>query len=94
MSSLPSLELLESTHTFPCRFTFKAIGSDVENFTGRVIASVRDHLADDAEPSFSIRKTTSGRHLCVTIEPNVDSAQTVLSIYQSLHELEGLVMLL
>ncbi len=94
MHSLPSLELIESTHTLPGRFLFKVIGEETANFSGRVLQAVRSRLPADAEPSFSIRKTSSGRHVCVSIEPEVDSAAHVLEIYQCLSSLEGLVLLL
>ena len=42
--TLPSVEMLESGHTFPGPYTFKVIGFAEGNFTGRVVASVRDEL--------------------------------------------------
>lgn len=91
---LPNLELLESTHTFPCRYTFKAIGESNDHFVGRVLAAVKTRLDESAEPSFSCRKTSGGRHVCVTIEPDVQTAQHVLEIYAELVSVDGLVMLL
>lgn len=94
MSHLPDLELLEATHTFPGTYVFKAIGLTEDNFMGRVIAAVRVELEESVEPSFSYRKTTGERHVCVTIEPPVESGEQVLAIYRRLQEVEGLVMLL
>ncbi len=94
MDNLPTIELLESTHTFPCAYTFKVIGLAEENFVGRVVQSVRGELPEDNEPPFSSRRTAAGRHVSVTIEPTLDGASQVLDIYRSLSELEGLVLLL
>ena len=94
MHSLFNIELLEATHIFPGSFIFKAIGWREGNFMGRVVAAVRAELDELAEPPFSFRKTASGRHICVTIAPDVDSAEHVLRIYQRLQEVDGLVMLL
>lgn len=94
MSGLPDLELLESTHPFPCPYTFKAIGSSDDHFVGRVLSAVKGCLEDSAEPPFSCRKTPSGRHVCVTIEPEVANASHVHQIYLALQELEGLFMLM
>lgn len=94
MDNLPTIELLESTHTFPCAYTFKVIGLAEENFVGRVVQSVRGELPGDNEPPFSSRRTAAGRHVSVTIEPTLDDASQVLDIYRSLSELEGLVLLL
>ncbi|MCA9073759.1 MAG: DUF493 domain-containing protein [Planctomycetaceae bacterium] len=94
MNNLPDLELLESTHTFPGNYTFKVIGAADDNFIGRVVAAVRSELEESVEPSFSFRKTSGERHVCVTIEPPVENGEHVLAIYQSLQQVEGLVMLL
>lgn len=91
---LPDLELLEATHEFPCVFPFKAIGTTDEHFVGRVLAVVRQTLAADVEPAFSCRNTPSGRHVCVTIEPEVRDAEHVHLIYRGLQQVEGLVMLM
>ncbi|MBX3438152.1 MAG: DUF493 domain-containing protein [Planctomycetaceae bacterium] len=94
MDNLPDIALLESTHSFPGVYVFKVIGSADDNFVGRVVAAVRNELAESIEPSFSIRKTAGRRHVCVTIEPPVSDALQVLAIYRCLRGIEGLVMLL
>ena len=94
MDQLPDRELLDATHTFPGTYVFKAIGAADDHFVGRVVAAVRSELGDAIEPSFSTRTTSGGRHVCVTIEPPVASADDVLAIYSSIREVEGLVLLL
>ena len=42
--NLPSAELLEERHEFPCPFTFKIIGTADDNFTARIVAQVREEL--------------------------------------------------
>jgi putative lipoic acid-binding regulatory protein len=94
MDRLPAIELLEATHTFPCPYTFKVIGLTDDNFVGRVLQAVRSQLPADAEPSFSTRQTAGRKHVSVTIEPTLDSADHVLAIYSELSELQGLVLML
>jgi len=94
MYDLPTIELLESTHSFPGGYMFKVIGRTEGNFVGRTVAAVRMHLSESSEPPFSSRKTATGAHVSVTIEPHVASAADVLAIYETLRDLEGLVMLL
>ena len=94
MYDLPTIELLESTHSFPGGYMFKVIGRAEGNFIGRAVAAVRMHLSESVEPPFSSRKTSNGAHVSVTIEPSVSSAEDVLAIYQTLRDLDGLVMLL
>lgn len=94
MGELPDIELLQSMHTFPGPYTFKAIGAAEDHFVGRVMAAVRLELGEEIEPSFSTRTTSGGRHVCVTIEPHVESAEVVLAIYTSIRAVDGLVLLL
>lgn len=94
MLQLPSAELIESRHHFPCPYTFKVIGFADANFTARVVACVRDELRLETDPPFSLRSTAAGRHVAVTLEPLCDSSQQVLAIYSRLTGLDGLVMLL
>ncbi len=91
---LPNRELLEASHSFPCQYTFKVIGIADDHFAGRVLAAVKFHLDESIEPPFSSRATPSGRHISVTIIPDVESAEHVLDIYSKLRQLEGLVMLM
>ena len=91
---LPSVELLEMRHSFPCRYVFKVIGSADNNFTARVVACVRDELRMDTDPPFTLRNTEHGRHVAVTLEPTCESSQQVLAIYSRLSGMDGLVMLL
>lgn len=91
--SLPNVELLEKTHTFPGPYVFKAIGKADQGFLARVVAVVREELALEADPAFRVREAVGGRHLSVTLEPVVQSAQQVLAIYRRLGLLEGVVML-
>ena len=91
-SNLPSVELLEATHQFPCVYAFKAIGLSTDCFVGRVLTAVKLELNEDAEPAFSTRTTAGGKHTSVTVEPEVESAVHVIAIYLRIHQLEGIVM--
>jgi putative lipoic acid-binding regulatory protein len=74
---------------------FKAIGRADDGFVARVVAAVRDELADPADPPYRVREAVGGRHVAVTLEPTVQTARQVLAIYQRLRTtVAGLVMLL
>ncbi len=94
MSGHPPRELLDQTHSFPCRFIFKAIGQANDEFASRVVATVRVALEQDFDAPFELRETSGGRHVAITIEPWVESSQQVIEIYTAIRELEGLVMLM
>jgi len=87
-------ELLNSTHRFPGKFLFKAIGLQDGEFADSVVAAVRESLSLEFDPPYELRETPQGRHVSVTIEPWVEDAGQALAAYQRIRELPGLVMLL
>jgi putative lipoic acid-binding regulatory protein len=94
MGELPSIELLESVHQFPGPYVFKAIGRADNGFVGRVVAAVRDELAQGTDPPYSFRQAVGGRHVAVTLEPTVQTARQVLDVYRRIRNVVGLVLLL
>jgi len=94
MDPRPSLELLESTHTFPGVYQIKAIGSASGGFQERVLDVVRAELDSVARVGHSVRTTPDGRHIALTLDVNVESAEQVRVIYSKIHSLEGLRFLL
>jgi putative lipoic acid-binding regulatory protein len=94
MGDQVSIELLENTHRFPGPYMFKVIGRVENGFVARVVAAVREELAERVDPPFSVRETAGGRHVSVTLEPQVQTAQQVLAVYRRIRQMAGLVMLL
>ncbi|RLS47226.1 MAG: DUF493 domain-containing protein [Planctomycetota bacterium] len=94
MSDMLTEELLNSTHRFPGKFLFKAIGLQDGEFADSVVAAVRESLSLEFDPSYELRETPQGRHVSVTIEPWVEDAGQALAVYQRIRQLPGLVMLL
>lgn len=92
MPDYPSIELLESTHAFPCGYMFKVIGENDAMLAARVMDAIRQEIPEEHEPAVNVRRTASGRHMCVTIEPRVADASQVIAIYQRIYALDGLVM--
>ena len=91
--SLPTLELLEARHSFPCPYTFKVIGAGDIDLEASVAACVRAALALDTDPKTSVRTTEAGRHQSVTVEPECPSARSVLDLYAALRALDGVIFL-
>jgi putative lipoic acid-binding regulatory protein len=89
----PSVELLESTHAFPGRYTIKAIGSAADDFEQRVVAAASARLAAPSDLDYSVRATKGGRHIAVTLEVTVQTAEQVRSIYGEIHNVRGLKLL-
>lgn len=93
MNDIPALDLLESTHQFPGPYLFKIIGKVENGFVARAVAAVREELAAPIDPPFKTRATPAGRHVAVSVQPVVQSAEQVLAVYRRLRVLTGLVML-
>lgn len=92
--SLPSIEILESSHVFPGPYLFKVIGHAAGNFTGRVVFTVRDELQLQEDPPYTLRNTQNGRHVAISLEPDCETPQQVIAIYSRLMGMDGIVMLL
>ena len=94
MGEMPSIELLERTHDFPGRFVFKVIGRVENGFAARVVAAVREELACEVDPPHRMREAVGGRHVAVTLEPDIESAEQVLAVYRRVRGIPGLVMMM
>jgi putative lipoic acid-binding regulatory protein len=93
MTPYPSVEVLEASHRFPGPYLFKVIGKSDDSFVARTVAAVREELAASVDPPYSVRKTPAGRHVSVTLEVRVSSAQQVQAVYRRILQLAGLVIL-
>ncbi len=89
----PSVELLESTHFFPGVYRIKAIGRTDDDFERRVVAAVVSQLAAASDLDYSVRSTPGGRHVALTLDISVQTAEQVRSIYAEVREIEGLTLL-
>ncbi len=93
MVQLPSVEMLEAGHQFPGPYMFKVIGRTDNGFAARAVAAVRDELAYAVDPPFRTRETPGGRHVSVTLELTMQTAEQVRDVYRRLLKLSGLVIL-
>jgi putative lipoic acid-binding regulatory protein len=93
MEDLPAIELLENNHDFPGPYVFKVIGLVDNGFVARVVAAVRDELAQEIDPPFRTRESAGGKHISITLEPTVQTAQQVLDVYRCIKKQAGLEVL-
>lgn len=94
MDQPPSLDALETTHHFPGVYQIKAIGSADDDFERRVVEAVVAQLSGPSEVDTRVRTTPGGRHVALTLEVQVQSAEHVRAIYASIRRVEGLTLLL
>jgi putative lipoic acid-binding regulatory protein len=89
----PSIDLLESSHTFPGVYQIKVIGNAERDFERRVVEAVTAELPAASDLDYSVRKTPGGRHVALTLDITVQTAEQVRIIYDRLRALEGTTLL-
>lgn len=89
-----TIELLNATHEFPTAVMVKVIGYAKDGFVSRVVSTVREHLSVEQDPPYRFRQTRTGKHIAITLEPQFNSAEDVLDLYERLQSVEGIVMTL
>jgi hypothetical protein len=89
----PSVELLESTHPFPGVYRIKAIGRAAHDFERRVVETVVSQLPARSDLDYYVRTTPGGRHIALTLDITVQTAEQVRAIYAEVREIEGLTLL-
>jgi putative lipoic acid-binding regulatory protein len=94
LDNRPPVELLESVHSFPVMYQFRVIGAAADDFVERVLAVVREEVAGPSELDHSVRRTAGGRHVALTIDVQVQTAEQVRNIYARIEQVEGLSLLL
>ena len=70
------------------------IGHQRDSFVDEVLLAVQAHLQLSSLPPSQTRETAGGRHVAVSLEPPFESAEQVLSLYEELRQITGVVMLL
>jgi uncharacterized protein len=93
MDHRPSVDLLESIHHFPGVYKIKAIGRADDDFESRVVQAVYTNLAARSDLDYTVRATPGGRHVAITLDITVQSAEQVREIYADLRDVEGLTLL-
>lgn len=94
MEKFPPIDLLESSHTFPGIYQIKAIGSIDDDFEARIIAAARSETESESDVAFTVRATPGGRHIAITLEVKVETADQVRRIYAKIHQEKGIAYLL
>ncbi len=89
----PSVELLESIHPFPGVYRIKAIGTSDDDFERRVVEAVVSQLPAPSDLDYSVRSTRGGRHVALTLDITVQTAEQVRAVYAEIQGVAGLTLL-
>jgi putative lipoic acid-binding regulatory protein len=85
------IELLRTNHEFPGPFTFKVIGLPDRAFVARVMLAIREELRLEADPPFTLRQSTGGKYVALTLEPYLMAAEEVIAVYEVFQKVEGII---
>lgn len=94
MDNRPSIEALESVHTFPGTYHIKVIGDASDDLVGRVVAVVHAELPAHSDLEYNVRESSGGRHVALTLLISVQTAEQVREIYARVSEVAGVSMVL
>ncbi len=70
--------------TFPCRFPVKAMGLAQPDFDGVIFEIVRRHAPDIREGAVTMRSSSGGKYVAVTVVIEATSREQLDAIYQDL----------
>jgi uncharacterized protein len=81
----------ETLLEFPCRFPIKAMGKTGEDFDSLVVQLVRRHAPDLNEAAVTLRESSGGKWVSVTIVIEATSKGQLDAIYRELSANEKVV---
>lgn len=85
----------ESLFEFPCEFPIKVMGTTSgEDFDGLVVDIVRRHCHDFTENAVSVRHSTGGKYMSVTVTFTAQSRVQLDALYAELSAHERVKMVL
>jgi putative lipoic acid-binding regulatory protein len=69
---------------FPCEYTFKIFGRRSDTFVAQVRRMIAATLGDVADDAVSVRESSQGRYLSVTVLARVESRAQLERVYADL----------
>lgn len=85
------LDLVRANHEFPGTYIFKVIGNSEDGFIARVLLAVREELNLSIDPPFTIRQSSTGKYVSLTLEPYLMQAEEVVNVYRKCLAVAGVV---
>jgi putative lipoic acid-binding regulatory protein len=92
-ATAPSRELLLANHRFPGPYVIKAFGPATEAFTEGVAEAAVD-VVGDARAGVAHRTSSRGAKVCVTVTVNAFTVDEVIEVYDRIHRVPDLMLIL
>lgn len=89
----PSREAMLAVHQFPGEYVIKAFGPGSDEFHAAVVAAAHAHL-HPTRVMVQVRGTASGARQCVTLHLQAETVDEVEAVYERLHLIETLMLIL
>ena len=77
---------------FPCDFAFKAMTLAIEGIENNVVGAIQKHVPGDYIAT--LKQSSGGKYLSVTVNIHLTSLQQLNNIYEEVHAIDGVKMLL
>lgn len=90
----PDRDLLARSHRFPCTYAIKAFGPSGDAFRQAVLDRAASVLGADRVGVKGERATRSGDRVCVTLALQVEQVDDIVHVYDRLHDVKDLMLIL
>ena len=92
-ATAPSRELLLANHRFPGPYVIKAFGPASDRFR-EGIAAAAVLVVGDARATVAHRTSSRGGRVCVTLTVNAFTVDEVIDVYDRIHQVSELQLIL
>lgn len=92
-ATAPSRELLLANHRFPGPYVIKAFGPESDRFREDVLRGATN-VVGDARATVAHRTSSRGSKVCVTLTVNAFTVDEVIDIYDRIHQVPDLALIL
>lgn len=89
----PSRELLLANHRFPGPYVVKAFGPSSDQFTEGIVAAATS-VVGESRANVQQRTSSRGSKTCVTLTLNAFTVDEVIDVYERIHDVPDLMMIL
>lgn len=93
-SRAPDRDLLQRSHAFPGTYRIKAFGPSGDTFRNALVSAAGEVLGAERVEIAGERSTRSGDRVCVTLALAVGNVDDIVGVYDRLHDVSGLTLLL
>jgi putative lipoic acid-binding regulatory protein len=89
----PDRDLLLAQHRFPGEYIIKAFGPGTEAFTAAIRSCATDVVGQE-RARISERMSARGSRMCVSVTLHANTVDEVIGVYDRIHEVPDLMMIL